>query len=356
MIKDLLDKLKLPALLVDGGGASVQSPEAWRARRGEILKILSREQFGLTPDSPDAIQTEVEKQEMAFGGKALQRRIRISFDTPGGSFSFPYVLLTPVGKTGSPAFLSLNFVAAVPNQYLPAEEVIDHGFALAVLYYQDVTSDSGEWDGMAPLYPRDEKTGWGKIGMWAFAASRVMDDLLTRPEIDGNRVAITGHSRLGKTALWCGAQDERFSMVISNASGCAGAALARGNTGEKVKNITDMFPYWFCGNYQSWANREAEMPFDQHMMLALAAPRALYVSSGSLDAWACPENEFLACAAAGPAWELYGKTGLAGPDRVPDVHQFLHEGNIGHHIRPGTHFFSRTDWGYHMAFREKHNI
>jgi len=356
MIQGLLEKMKLPALLINCKGEAVQSPAAWQARRQELLDMLSREQFGFAPAAPASIQAEVEKQETAFGGKAVQRRIRISFDTPVGAFSFPYVLLTPAEKMECPAFLSLNFVPDIPNHCLPAEEVIDHGFALAVLYYQDVTSDSGEWDGMACHYPRDERTGWGKIGMWAFAASRVMDDLLTRPEIDGSRVAITGHSRLGKTALWCGAQDERFSMVISNASGCAGAALARGNTGERVKNITDMFPYWFCGNYRSWANREDEMPFDQHMLLALAAPRGLYVSSGSQDGWACPENEFLGCAAAGPAWQLHGKAGLAGPDQAPGVHQPLHEGWIGHHIRPGTHFFSRTDWGYHMAFREKHNI
>lgn len=340
MLKEKLEKLMLPML----------------SERREMLEMLSHQLFGMSPEAPASLQAKILEEKREFGGKALRREIRLTFNTPSGPFSFPYALLTPAKQEKSPAFVSVNFRKEIPHHYLPAEEMIDRGFALAALYYQDVTSDSGEWDGIAPFYPRDEKIGWGKIGMWAFAMSRVMDDLLTRPEIDEKRIAAVGHSRLGKTALWCGAQDERFSLVVSNASGCAGAALARGNTGEKVKDITANFPYWFCGHYSNWAEKENEMPFDQHMLLALIATRNLYVSSADEDAWACPENEFLSCAAASSAWQKGGKGGLVTPDCLPQLHQPLHAGEIGYHIRKGTHYFSRTDWGYLMDYRDTHKI
>ena len=356
MIENMLEARKLPHLLMGRDGKMITDRAQWPARRQEIMDLLAGEVYGCTPPTPAEIHAAVEEEQRAFGGKAMQRRIRISFDTPGGVYSFPYTLLTPRDAQKAPAFVSVNFKPDIPHAYLPAEEIIDRGFALAALYYQDVTSDNAQMDGIAAMYLVDENCGWGKIGMWAFAASRVMDDLQHRPEIDEKRVCITGHSRLGKTALWCGAQDERFSMVISNASGCSGAALARGNKGERVKNITDVFPFWFCGNYRKWADKEAEMPFDQHMLLALTAPRKLYVSSADEDAWADPENEFLSCVAAGPAWKLLGGSGFITENEMPGTDMPLHQGDIGHHIRKGTHFYSRTDWGYQMAFREKHGV
>ena len=284
--------------------------------------------------------------------------VEIAFDTPGGEFMFPVTMLVPKKPGRHPAFVQVAFRPDVPDKYLPAEEIIDNGFAVANFFYKDVTDDSAKADGIAALYPRDEKTGWGKIGMWAFAASRVMDYLETRADIDISRVCMSGHSRLGKTALWCAAQDERFAMVVSNDSGCSGASISRGKIGETIDAITDpeRFDYWFCGNYRAWAGREYEAPFDQHMLLALIAPRRLYVSSAVEDEWADPTGEFLGCAAADEAWKLLRCPGLIAPDALPQTDVPLHAGGIGYHVRTGGHFFSRTDWVWQMEYRRRHGV
>ena len=356
MIQEKLTARKLPELLCMNDGSPVKTPDDWRLRRRELLELLSREVYGFTPAAPETVEGLVEKSEKAFAGKAVQEKIQLSFDTPGGRFTFPFVLITPVSEEKVPVFVNVNFRPEIPDKYLPAEEIIDHGFAVATFYYQDVTQDGPEWDGIAALYPRDEKTGWGKIGMWAFAASRILDYLEQREHYDLSRTCVCGHSRLGKTALWCGAQDERFAMVVSNDSGCSGAAITRDKVGENVKDIITRFPYWFCGNYHGWAGREHEMPFEQHMLLALAAPRKLYVCSATEDEWADPESEYLCCFAASPAWKLLRVPGFIAPNALPTPDEPLHEGGICYHLRTGGHFFSRTDWLWHMACRERYHI
>ena len=356
MIQEKLQARKLPPLLVMNNGASVQTADDWRIRRRELLSLLSREVYGYTPEAPAKVEGVIESSEIAFAGKATQARVHLSFDTPNGSFSFPFTLITPVSAQKSPVFVNINFRPDVPDKYLPAEEIIDHGFAVATFFYKDVTSDGPDWDGLAAMYPRDEKTGWGKIGMWAFAASRILDYLEQQDAYDLTRACVCGHSRLGKTALWCSAQDERFSMAVSNDSGCTGAAITRSKAGETVQDIITRFPYWFCGNYHSWAGREYEMPFGQHMLLALTAPRKLYVCSATEDKWADPESEFLCCAAASEAWSLLRVPGLVTPDEMPTPDVPLMDGGICYHLRTGTHFYSRTDWLYQMSCRERYHI
>jgi len=356
MIEKMIADRKLPSLFTLQEGTTIKCAGDWQRRRDELIEILSREEYGFTPEAPEKVEGVVISSEKAFAGKAMQSVICIGFDTPGGRFSFPFTLLAPVNASRVPAFLAISFRPEIPDKYLPAEEIIDRGYAVAVLHYNDVTTDNGEWDGIAAMYPRDEKTGWGKIGMWAFAASRVMDYLQTREEIDPLRVCVTGHSRLGKTALWCAAQDERFSMAVSNDSGSSGAAISRDKVGESVKDITHTFPYWFCGNYAQWAEREHDMPFDQHMLLGLIAPRKLYVCSAEEDEWADPVSEFLCCAAAGEVWQLMGGTGFASGNKLPAVGKALADGDVGYHVRAGSHFFSRTDWLYHMEYRERKGV
>ena len=356
MLNEKLAARGLPALLKMNDGRPVKTPDDWRARRKELIETLSREEFGFTPGAPEKVTGDIEKSADAFANKAVQQTVRLSFDTPNGSFSFPFTLVVPKAVKKAPVFVCVAFQPDVPGAYLPAEEIIDHGFAIANIFYKDVTDDGPACDGLAALYPRDEKTGWGKIGMWAFAASRVLDYLETRDDIDAARACVIGHSRLGKTALWCGAQDERFSMVVSNDSGCAGAAISRGKIGESVDRIAGVFPYWFCGNYQAWRGRDHDAPFDQHMLLALVAPRRLYVCSAEEDAWADPESEFLGCVAASEAWTVQRVPGLITPDELPGVGVPLMDGGICYHMRAGSHFLSRTDWGYHMACREKFGV
>lgn len=358
MIHELISERRLPSLMQMNNGTMAKTPDEWRDRRRELLDLLSREEYGYTPAAPDAVRATVGISDPVFGGKALKKRIRLSFDTPSGEFSFPFTLMLPKAAQPTPTFVYMAFRPDVPDIYLPAEEIIDHGFAVADIFYKDVTDDSAKIDGLAAMYPRDPATGWGKIGMWAFAASRVMDYLETCNEIDSTRVCVSGHSRLGKTALWCAAQDERFAMAVSNDSGCSGAAISRGKVGESIDAITDpeRFHYWFCGNYRAWASREYDAPFDQHMLLSLLAPRALYVSSAQEDEWADPTSEYLCCAAASDAWKLLRAPSLNAPDALPQINAPLHEGGVAYHMRTGSHYHNRTDWLWQMAYREKHHI
>lgn len=365
---EILQARALPELLRFCGGEPVTA-EAWPARRAELLDLLRRTVYGYSPDAPESVRAEmVERDDKAFAGKAVQETVRITFDTPSGPFSFPFTLAVP--KTGRPvpAFLLINFFATLPNRYCPAEELIDNGYAIAQLYYQDVTLDDARGscgsvdvsrcfdDGLAACYPRDPHTGWGKIGIWAWAASRVMDVLQSRPELDLSRIAVVGHSRLGKTALWCAAQDLRFSMAVSNDSGCGGASLFRGKKGENIAFMRIRFPYWFCGNYSDYGDREAELPADQHFLLALLAPRGLLVNSSALDAWADPDSEFLAVCAAAPAFELLGASAPVIPPELPGETIALLDGDLAYARRAGTHYFSRTDWLNILHYRRLHQI
>ena len=343
----------LPSLL----DAATRTPADWRARRAELLTTLSREEYGFTPAAPTSVRAEILSTERVCAGKAMQTRVALSFDTPRGEFTFPFNLVIPVANRPVPAFAALCFRPDIPDKYLPMEEIVDHGFAVASIYYKDVTADGPELDGRAAMYPSDPATGWGKLGMGAFAASRVMDYLETLDSIDHSRVCVIGHSRLGKTALWCGAQDERFSMAVSNDSGCSGAAISRGKVGETIRDIADTrFPYWFCGNYRNWIDREYEAPFDQHMLLALLAPRRLYVCSATEDEWADPASEYAGAKAASEAWTFLRAPGLIGPETLPEADMPFHGGHVAYHLRTGPHFESRTDWNYVMAYREKYNV
>ena len=356
MLQDLIDNRKLPSLMVNAQGKNVRTVDEWLARRRELIELLSREEYGFTPPAPVNVTGEVTESGDAFAEKAVMESVTISFTTPKGIFSFPIKLIYPKGRVNTPVFVYIAFRHEIPDKYVPAEEIIDRGYAIAVMCYKDVTSDGPDLDGLAAMYYREGDSCWGKIGMWAFAASRVLDYLETRPEVDATRACVNGHSRLGKTALWCGAQDERFAMVVSNDSGCSGAAITCDKTGETVEKIYRVFPFWFCERYGTWANREHEMPFDQHMLLSLVAPRRLYVCSAQTDDWADPRSEFLSACAASEAWRLLRVPGLITPDELPALDAPLQDGGVCYHVRTGSHFHSRTDWVWHMDARDRYGV
>jgi hypothetical protein len=242
----------------------------------------------------------------------------------------------------------------------PLELIIEKGFGVATFYYGDVEADhpDGWKNGIrAALSPGGESSefaddDWGAISAWSWGLSRALDYLVTNPAVDSERVALIGHSRLGKAALWAGALDERFALVISNNSGAGGISLARRDFGESIHSINENFPHWFCGNYKRFNDSPETLPVDMHQLAALIAPRPLYIASAQEDAWADPKGEFLAGKNAEPVYALFGKPGL-GVAQWPPVNQPVGE-FIGYHIRSGKHDVTTYDWQQFLRFASLH--
>lgn len=348
-----LQARKLPPAIPGG-----MTAERWPAWRRQLLELFSREVYGFTPPPPDEVRAEIiESNPEEWAGKAQERQVNLSFDTPGGAFSFPAHVVLPKGGAPRPMVVYLSFEPYIDGYYMPVEEIVDSGYALASFHYNDVSLDErGGWlaNGLAAMYPRKGGgTDWGQCGMWAFAASRVLDYALTLEEVDPGRVFVAGHSRLGKTALWCAAQDERFAGVAVNNSGFGGAAVSRGKTGEQTRHA-HAIERWFCGNFLNWVEREDDMPFDQHMLAALVAPRLLAICSAQEDWWADPHSEFISAYEAGKAYELLGLPGLVAPAEYPEAPAQFPGGRVGYQLRRGRHYMSREDWQFYLKFWDTH--
>lgn len=344
----------LPDIMTFENGKKVETAEDFKERRKELLKILASEEYGFLPPAPKNVKgTVIKKIEKCCSGHAVLEQIEISFDTPKGEFKFPLMLFVPVKKEKSPLIIHIKFCSDPYEKYYPVEEIIDNGFALAAFNYEDVTTDNGDFEnGIAKMFDRDENSGWGKISMWAYSASRAIDYLITRDELDSENITLVGHSRLGKTALWCAANDERIKTVCANGSGCSGASYERAKHegAETVEAITRVFPYWFCNNYKKYVNNADSMPFDQHFLIAACAPRYVCVGDASKDTWADQYSQQLACIGATPAWKIFGKDGYIGVKRAAEVGERFAKGDICYHLRDGIHFIGRYDWLSYMKF------
>ena len=354
----------LPVTIMNDGAPA--TPEIWKERREEMLNALRTYSYGVTPPPPCRVWGEIERDNpVSHGGKVHEQKIRLSFETDRGVFTFPIYLFIPNRTEKPPVFLHIAFRFTArddqaPLTYVPLEEIMDSGYALAQVCYMDVVNDRlhGDYsDGLAAYFGTTidrVPTEWGKIGMWAYGASRVLDYLMTRGDLDAEHTAVVGHSRLGKTALWTGAQDERFFCTISNNSGYGGAATSKGGHGERVRDFLRCGSWdWYCENFKQFTDeREDQKPYDQAFLLALIAPRYLYVGSAKEDRGADPESEFLTSLWASQAWDLLGMPGLVTPDRMPETGELLHEGHVGYHVREGGHFFSREDWQNYIRFMD----
>ena len=354
-----LAKRNLPDVLTFPKGKKVTTKEEWEKElRPYWLNLLLEQEYGkIPPRVTPKIETTV--NFIDFAGKAVWETVTFTFEYKGKTHSFPTNLIYPVGAKGVPFFIYLNFRPDIPDRYLPVEEIIDNGFGIFSVCYNDITRDNGDFtDGLAGIFQEGERKGndTGKLVYWAYAASNMMDYLLTRPEADKNAVGVAGHSRLGKTALLTAAIDQRFAFSCANDSGCSGAALSRcaSEKGEKIADICARFPYWFAPNYYQYVNNESALPFDQHCLIAMLAPRGAYVGGALEDVWADNDNQFLSCVAASKVWALYEKEGIVTPDKMPECGDTLVEGNVGFHLRAGKHYHSRTDWLVYMEAAKKY--
>lgn len=334
---------------------AIEHKADWIDARKYIKNIIQQEEYGFIPDEhyPIKIETTLEKNDYN-GNKNIYKELNLTLIIEGNEFSFPIKLVIPKNAEKAPTFLYLNFYREIPNEHIPVEEICDNGFAIISFCYEDVTSDDNDFSNGLSKYFRLEKNNrnTGKLLIWAFAAMHVMDYIQTIDTFDKDNIAIIGLSRLGKVALLVGAFDERFSYVISNESGQSGAAISRGKQGEKIKDIYNNFPYWFSESYKKYINNEDKQEFDQHFVLSLIAPRKLYVSSAEEDDWADPKSEFLSCVAINSIYNLYNKKGIIYED-FPKVNEKLHNGNIGYHMRSGSHSLTRYDWHCFMEFIKK---
>lgn len=390
---------RLPELLRCQDGTLLQSAADFSAkRRPELLELFRQHVYGrISAELSRELRVEVTRvrgPEPFAGSLGLQSELDVSLRARDGrTLTVRALVHAPAGSQGpSPTFLSLNLfgnqslhadprirlavgwvpdhaelglsghVASAASRGMhagrwPIELLLSRGYALVTAYAGDLDPDYDDafQNGLHALLPPagSPRPGDapGTIAAWAFGLSRLLDAIEQLPELDARRVAVVGHSRLGKTALWAAAQDERFALAISNESGCGGATLSRRRYGERLLHINRRFPHWFCPAFHGFDEREHELPVDQHQLLALLAPRPLYVASAVLDQWADPHGEWLACEAAAPAWALFGHD--ATPTHVTAPNPSQPASRLGYHVRPGKHDMTPRDFWHYLAFADR---
>ena len=373
------DYSTLPDPLVMADGTPAATPERFEARRKEILSLFERYVYGPLPREGFDTSFEVVEQGDALGGSALRRQVRITVTTGKGSSDAMMLLYIPKQERPAPVVMGLNFrgnpTVLEDGAILPScgasggkreekrgscasrwsiADCVSRGYAVATACSADFAPDRKE-DYRSRVIGLFDEPEFKAVGAWAFGISRMADYLMTDPAIDGSRMAVVGHSRLGKAALWAGAGDARLGLVISNDSGNTGASLSRGNHGETVYSINKAFPHWFCSGYARYGKNENALPVDQNLLLAAIAPRRLYVASAEDDLWADPQGAFNSLKSAKAAFALYHDSVL--PDEMetyPPVGEVFHCESMGVHIRRGGHDITPEDWKHYLDYMDRY--
>lgn len=393
------DENKVPKFVVPNpleafDGEKVKSVKAWEEeRRPELLNFFTQNVYGKVPGELAITSFKiVEQSDDAIGGKAKRKQIELSFTKNNKELSFTILVYLPKSTEKAPIFLGYNFdgnhtvsddpeiiisdAYARNNESLgitnnkfneqsrgvaaslwAIEKMIDSNFGLATIYNGEIDPDKNDMtDGVHSLFYEEgqeapAKNEWGSIAAWSWGLSRAMDYFEKDADVDASKVIVFGHSRLGKTSLWAGATDQRFAAVISNNSGCGGAALSKRKFGETIWRINNSFPHWFCNNFEQYNNNEEKLPVDQHQLLALIAPRPLYVASAEEDEWADPRGEFLSSYYATPVYHLYGKTGITSTE-MPHVNKPI-QNTLAYHIRTGKHNVTDYDWEQYIKWAKE---
>ncbi len=383
----------LPDVLKMPNGKEVNTSQEWnKIQRPHIYHLYEENQFGRYPAKKVAIRYRLlETDNGALQATATRKQVRIYLH-PTDTTVFTDVLMYLPNNTKKPVpvFVGYNFTGnhaiqpdngiLLSTSWLPAKakgainnratdssrgvessqwqvkEILSHGYAVATAYYADIEPDNPDgWKTGIRTTLKDvlnmQPEEWSAIGAWAYGLSKIYDYLQKDKDIDAGKVALIGHSRLGKAALWAAASDPRFALVISNESGEGGAALSKRWYGETVKLITERFPHWFVAKYKTFGGNTNALPIDGHMLLSLTAPRPLYVASAEGDTWSDPKGEFLSAKEASRVWALFGKQGIDAGS-MPALHQPV--GNtVRYHIRGGRHDVTLYDWQQYLQFADK---
>lgn len=375
-----LEETHLPPFF---NGKVLEPKMVWEEhRRDEILRLFEQHVFGKAPEEGYQLTFEVMDESDLDSLKARRIKIATHVQTELGSLTIRTVVFLPLEVHSKiPVFLGMHLFDS--NKEIPivgqpwndpdhrlsglAEKdptallhmIFSRGYGLATIDANDVDPDNhdGFLNGVHGLFHSESQrphgeSDWGTLAAWAWGLSRSLDALETLEAIDSERVFVIGHSRMGKAALWAGARDERFAMVISNNSGCGGAAISRRKKGETVAHINRVFPHWFCQRFHAYGNKEDQLPVDQHMLVALSAPRPVYVASAEEDAWADPFGEFLSAYYASEIYRYHGLEGLSKEERPVLNHSI--GSRVGYHLRSGRHDITAFDWLKYLEFADRH--
>ncbi len=388
-----MPEFEVPNPLITFKGKTIENSKQWmKKRRPELLNFFEDNVYGKVPGKLKISSVKVLEQGDAYDGKATRKQVELAFEKNGKTLNYTLLMYLPKNIEKAPVFMGYNFYGnhtvtedvnviisdawtmnnesfGIINNQLTEQsrgvrtsrwaigEMLDNGFGLVTIYYGEIDPDRDDFtDGVHPLlYDDNQKkpapNEWGSIAAWSWGLSRAMDYLEQDAQVDETKVVVFGHSRLGKTSLWAGANDQRFAAVISNDSGCGGAALSKRKIGETVGRINNAFPHWFADNFNEYSNNEAALPVDQHELLALIAPRPLYVASAEEDIWADPKGEFLSAFYSTPVYELFGKKGIPSGE-MPKVNQPI-QNTVAYHIRTGGHDVKEYDWEQYIKWAKE---